>query len=422
MKITLVSTFENLGGASIAAVRLHKSLLSRGIESRMLVHIPSQNNEKVFPLSNHLFQKNISFLRFSLDRLLFIPFAKNKSVRFAFSAANIGLDISDHPLIKNADIIHLHWINFGFLSLKSLQKLFALKKPILWTFHDMWAATGGCHSSKGCKNYLTHCHNCPLLAHPSNQDLSWKVFERKINVFQNKPFSIVTCSNWLNSVIKSSALLGNFSIQTIHNPIDLIFFQSIKKSDARKNLNLSENKKLILYGAANASDPGKGFIYLQKALNILKNENKKELSEIELVIFGKADEVNVSEFPIKVTLLGKLSPKELINAYSACDIIALPYVEDNLPNIASEALACNLPVVAFKAGGLPDMVDHMENGYLAEAFSIEDLYNGLITILYAGNYEEIQLAARRKAEMAFSENLNTEKYIKVYQNLLIKSE
>lgn len=422
MKITLVSTFENLGGASIAAVRLHKSLLNKGIESRMLVHIPSQNNEKVFPLSNHFLQKKISFLRFSIDRLLFIPFEKSKSVRFAFSPANVGVDISDHPLIKDADIIHLHWINFGFLSLKSLQKIFALNKPVLWTFHDMWAATGGCHSSKGCKNYLTHCQNCPMLAHPSNHDLSWKVFEKKINVFRNKPFSIVTCSNWLNGVIRTSALLGNFSIQTIHNPIDLLFFQSIKKSDARKNLNLSENKKLILYGAANASDPSKGFNYLQKALDILKNDNKKELNEIELVIFGKADEVIVSEFPIKVTLLGKLSSKELINAYSACDIIALPYVEDNLPNIASEALACHLPVVAFRAGGLPDMIDHMENGYLAEAFSIEDLYNGLITILYSENYEEIQMAARRKAEKAFSENLNTEKYIQVYQKLLKKNE
>ena len=413
LKVTIVSTYDNYGGASIAALRLHQSLLKAGIESNMLVKEKNGNDEKVFSISTKAFQKKISFLKFAAERLYFLRFEKNKSVRFAFSPANIGSDISSHPLILEADVIHLHWVNFGFLSLQSLKKLFALNKPIVWTFHDMWAFTGGCHYSHGCNNYQSHCNGCPFLSWPSPHDLSWQIFEKKEKLFINTPFKIITCSNWLNKITNQSALLGRFNISTIHNPIDTDFFVAGDKIKAREKFQIPLDKKIILFGAVNTSDPRKGFNLLIGALNILQTNNC--LQNVELMIFGKSDEKIIDSLPLKVHSLGKLGPSQIVDAYSAADILVLPSVEDNLPNTVAEAMSCSLPVVAFNAGGLPEMVDHLLNGFLARPLSAQSLAEGINKLLFNADDENFKLSARKKALNSFSEKINTQKYIEVYQ-------
>ena len=171
-----LSNFHLEGGAGVAATRLHRALLKSGADSHLLV--PNLQTEEVnaTALSQEKSLSGSSWRRFVGERLYFYPQEKDASVRFAFSPAEVGADISEHPLVQAADIIHLHWINFGFLSIDSLDKLFSLGKPIVWTLHDMWTFTGGCHYSRGCERFLSHCRYCPYLAKPDEYDIAFQQF------------------------------------------------------------------------------------------------------------------------------------------------------------------------------------------------------------------------------------------------------
>ena len=160
MRIVILSTFDTFGGAAIAAMRLHAAVEKvDGIESTMLVEEKKSNAKNVFGYATNWLTKKIGLARFALDRYQFAVYEKKTEYRFQFSQARIGVDIHSHPLVLNADVIHLHWINFGFLSINSLQKLIELKKPIVVTMHDMWYFTGGCHYSKDCLHYKNECGN-----------------------------------------------------------------------------------------------------------------------------------------------------------------------------------------------------------------------------------------------------------------------
>ena len=428
MKITILSTFDNFGGAAIAASRLNKALNNNGLSSNMLVQDKKGNLPNVESIAQNWFQKKLALLRFALDRYQFAFYEKNKDVRFIFSQAKIGVDIHNHPLIQQSDIIHLHWINFGFLSLNSLEKLFITHKPIVWTLHDMWVFTGGCHYSRECTNYERNCGNCvQFLKNPSENDLSHQVWERKKEIFSKANLTIVTCSEWLAQRARESSLLKDKTIVSIPNPIDTDVFRPIEKSIARGNFKLSPDKKYILFGAVKISDVRKGFTYFAEALSILKTLLSKssqattlnQTSKIEIFIFGQAQASDFEGFPFKVNILGKLSDLETIaTAYSAASVFVSPSIEDNLPNTIMESMACGTPVVGFDVGGIPEMIDHEKSGYLAKYKSSEDLAKGIYWILFEANYEELANNSRQKVLDNYSEKVVAEKYKKVYQSLL----
>ncbi|MGI9159333.1 MAG: hypothetical protein ACR2K1_06240 [Saprospiraceae bacterium] len=161
---------------------------------------------------------------FYAERLSFLPFERDRSVRFSFSLANFGHDIRKHPLVQGADVLHLHWINQGFLSLQNIRQLATLGKPIVWTLHDMWAFTGGCHYSGACDHYQHGCGNCPFLRRPGSQDLSKTILDRKRVLFP-KNIHFVTSSEWLCGVARSSALLQSYSVEAIAIPVDTDIFK-----------------------------------------------------------------------------------------------------------------------------------------------------------------------------------------------------
>jgi hypothetical protein len=204
-----------MGGAAIACLRLLAILeQSEGIKVTMLVQEKKRDNPNVKAIAETWLQKKLAFVRFVRERLYFIFQEKNKEVRFAFSPANSGIDISEHPLVQEADIIHLHWINFGFLSLKSLNKLFALNKPIVWTLHDMWAFTGGCHYSGECDRYTQSCGHCPQLKSQQDWDISRWVWWRKAKAWKNLNLTIVTPSQWLADCARNSSRISNLACNT----------------------------------------------------------------------------------------------------------------------------------------------------------------------------------------------------------------
>jgi len=420
MKVTLINTSDAGGGAPAACFRLLKALVSQKTDARLLVQHKKTNDERVSGIVTNAFTRFRANLNFLRERIPFMQFhEKDRSVRFAFSTANAGTSIKNHPLVKDADIIHLHWTNSGFLSIDNLKELVDTGKPIVWTLHDMWTFTGGCHYSGSCDAFMQKCGNCPFLRDAGDNDISHKGWLRKAAMYAGaKNVTFVTCSKWLAGEAKKSSLIKDFRIEAIPNPIDIHIYSPKDKIAARQKRGIDPQAKIILFGAANINDKRKGLIYLLDALKILKEQYPDE--PIEMVIFGKNKHFDVSSLPFKVHELNLItSQDELAGVYSLADVFVTPSLEDNLPNTIMEAMACGTPVVAFKTGGIPEMVDHQKNGYLAVLKDPADMANGLAEVLN-GQAAELSASARQRVLDNYTNEKIAQQYISVYQSVLSK--
>ncbi len=412
-----LSTYHLSGGAAVAATRLHRALCRQGIASSLLSDLPSGAEEGVAALSNTFWQKKEHWVRFTAERLCFLPYEKDKRVRFAFSPARVGVDLSEHPLIRAADIIHVHWVNFGFLSVGSLKKLFLLGKPVVWTFHDMWPFTGGCHHSGECENYRKECGNCKFLRNPGVNDLSHRGWTAKAGAYTAVPFAAVTCSRWLEGRARSSSLLKNFRITTIPNPIDTEQFRHGDKRASRSLLGLAPDKDYILFAAAKVSATGKGFHFFRQAVQLLVEKNPTIVHSVELLVLGKGSEESLTDLPLKATSMGYLQDAEQIGrVYNAASMFVTTSLEENLPNTIMEAMACGTPAVGFSTGGIPEMIDHLENGYVAAYKSAESVRDGIVWVLEQG--EELGEKARAKVVRTYAEDIVARQYNQLYTALL----
>ncbi|HVW94746.1 MAG TPA: glycosyltransferase family 4 protein [Mucilaginibacter sp.] len=421
MNVTLINTDDAGGGASAACMRLLKALESKEIDAQMQVQEKKTNEQLVESVATDFWSRMEVRFNFLFERMPFIWFrAKNRSVRFAFSPADIGSDITDQPAVATADLLHLHWTNGGFLSIKNLKQLFQMNKPMVWTLHDMWAFTGGCHYSGECDHFKNECGNCWMLRNPGSEDLSFRGLMRKKYMLKAaKKIVFVTPSHWLAKVAASSSLLKDFRIETIPNPIDTEIFSPIEDPNLRSKLNIGANSKVILFGAANILDRRKGLNYLVEALHILK-DNYARSHEVEIVIFGKNKAFDTQSLPFRVHEAGIVrSQEEMAALYNIADVFVTPAIEDNLPNTVMEAMACATPVVAFNTGGIPDMIDHFSNGYLAEYQSSADFATGIRFVLNAAG-GKLSTNARKKVLENFTSEIVAEKYITVYESLLTK--
>ena len=422
MKITLISTFGS-GGAAVACKRLSMALGTIGVEARVLVAARNNENASYHRASASPIGVLKDKANFVAERLMLYPLVKGRKNLFAFSPANTGTDISKHPLIQDADVVHIHWFNQGFMSLNDLQALIDTGKPIVWTLHDMWSFTGGCHYSGECRNYESSCGNCPYLRFPSANDLSHQVWLKKSGILDKAPIQFVTCSKWLGNVAATSELLKKKDITAIPNPLDTDVFKPVVKNIARKALGISgENKFYLLFAAANLKDERKGFAYLKSSLELLAKQIPNFSNTVELILFGKLTSDIQSELPITVRYLGQLSGIEaIVNAYSAADAYIIPSLQDNLPNTIMEAMACGTPVVGFKTGGIPEMIDHLQNGYLADYESTEDLAKGIQWTMERGNqFDATCESARTKVLTSYDNQLVANKYLAIYNNAIDK--
>lgn len=412
--INLLNTFWRSNGASIASNRLFNALKSTS-DIRFICSDNIENNS--FTISQNFAQKirktNDKLERFTLQFTI-----KDISYLSRFSSANVGFPPRLMKNLYNTDIIHLHWLNQGFISLRGLKKIIRSGKPIVWTLHDMWAFTGGCHYTSKCSGFLSSCGNCPMLRNPSSSDLSSIIFKRKYNIYKDANINIVTCSNWLKEKAQNSALLANKNVISIPNPINTELYKPIDKKQAKEKLKLPENKRYILFASGNIFDKRKGIKFLVDAFRQLAFNKNKHLENTEILLFGKAAEGIKSLFPVKVNYLGILKSEEtIINAYNAADVFVLPSLEDNLPNTIMEALSCGVPCLAFNSGGIPEMIKHKETGYLAQHKSSDDLAEGLSWILDS-DIEELSKNARQFVLDNYSEDVVAEKYMSLYKSLI----
>jgi len=419
LKIIHLSTSDLNGGAAIAAYRIYKAQLKNSnINSQFMVQRKKSNDDTVTAIGVSSFYTFLSNLLIWVDELTIRMLSENLKGRFTFPF--FGRDLTKNKLLMECDIVNLHWINGAFLSLNSLEKLKQLNKPIVWTQHDMWAFTGGCHYTDGCVNFIRSCSNCPKLIFKSENDFSAKIFSRKKTIFDNMNLTIVSSSNWLAEETERSQLLKTKKSYVIPTPIDFEIYRPINKEKSRIDMRLPLDKKLVLAGAMNLKDERKGFLYLIQALQIIYDSNNKLCSDIELVVFGKLDENILNKIPFKVNQLGRLiNEGDIVKAYNTADIYLAPSLEDNLPNTIMEAMSCGIPVVAFNVGGIPDMIDDGINGLLAQLKSSKKLAKSIELILSDEELrKKFSLAAREKVIKNFDQNIIAKKYFDLYKNLL----
>jgi glycosyltransferase involved in cell wall biosynthesis len=416
IKICLVNTYYGQGGAAVACSRLQEALHQSGTSAKLLNLFHENTDDEHFSFLSGVTGKLSAKYFFIKERLKLRPYQLDPVTAWNFSPACSGIDISKPKIVKQADVIHLHWINQGFLSLKSLQQLSSLNKPIVWTLHDMWMFTGGCHHSRGCNHFHDRCGYCPFLKNPNEQDLSARIHKQKEKIFPALNLNVVTPSRWLAEEAKKSSLLQQVPVSVIPNPLNLDLYKPFDQDTSRKKLGLDINANILLFMAANATSEYKGVKYLRESLNLLEQQHPEVAAKTILVVIGRTKDKSELNFPVKTIFTGTIhNESEIISYYNAADLFVLPSLEENLPNTIMEAMACGTPAVAFRTGGIPDLIDHLENGYLAEFKSAAELMKGIHLLLSDELLlKKLKVNARKKTETNYSYPVIAAKYKELY--------
>lgn len=416
MRVLIINTSERIGGAAIAANRLLESLKNNGIKAKMLVRDKQTDQISVVAMDRSWLTK----WKFIWERI--VIWSANhfqKKNLFAVDIANTGTDITGMPEFQQADVIHLHWINHGMLSLRDLRKILQSGKPIAWTMHDMWPCTGICHHADSCTNYHTTCHHCPLLVGGGGKrDLSNRVFRKKQLLYQLAPITFITCSKWLEKQAQSSALLTGQRVISIPNAINTNLFRPQNKQEARSKCRLPQNKKLLLFGSVKVTDKRKGVDYFIESCQLLAERHPELRESIGIVVLGTHSEQLESRLPFPTYPLNYVSSeRDLVNIYNAVDLFLIPSLQENLPNTIMEAMACGVPCIGFNIGGIPEMIDHLHNGYVANYKEAEDFANGIHWALTESEYAALSEQAVRKVTTHYSESSVAKRYIDVYNQI-----
>jgi glycosyltransferase involved in cell wall biosynthesis len=414
MKILHLSTSDAGGGAFIAAYRLHKGLCDTSdAHSFMIVQRKKTNDSSVLG-PDSLASKLKSLLYPVVEDYLRNIFRKKGEALISF---NLFSSINIKKIKElNPDIVHIHWVYNGFISPEVLVKI---NKPIVWTFHDMWAFCGGEHYSNLDRYVVGYKKNNSSHAIDSNK---W-IWSRKKKFFKNHiDFNIIAPSKWMAECSRKSFLLNNFNTKVIPNGIDVNLFTAKNKKEEKLRWGLNENKKIILFGAVGVLDPRKGFDFFRSAI---KN-NIKIFSRLncEIVIFGSDIPEELMNFGIKTTHLGRIKEQELLaQIYSAADVMIVPSLEDNLPNTVMEAMSCGTPVVGFNTGGISDMIEHKKNGYIAKQGNGKDLARGMVWILENEKRgSQLSRNARKKVKDEFDIRKISQIHLETYKEILKKDE
>ena len=396
------------------SVRLAKALDNKGINSKLIANESKLSNVQILKTSwfyRHFIRR---FRNYYLNYFYWKKYPEK--LHLPFSVNFLSTNPLNKRLIHDADIIHLDWIANSFVD---LSKLNSIDKPLFWTLHDVWPVTGGCHCNLGCKKWETGCGNCPQLNSNAKKDASSIFWEdKKTKISDLKNLHLISPSNWLAEMARRSPILKNFPIKVIPNSLDTEIFKPKNKSDCKKLYHLNPQDKIILFGAANAIKTWyKGFDLLLEALFILK---EKANESFHLVIFGaKEEEVEKQEIPIPFTNLGFINDElTLSTIYNLADVFVGPSRQDNFPNTFVEATSCGIPGVGFDVGGIPEIIDHKRNGYIAKSFDTNDLANGILwTLKDRQKYLEMSQYSRNKAFSNYSMDVVSKKHIEYYKSV-----
>ena len=418
MRILQVSDSDESGGAARAARRLHEALIRDGVTSSIGVQRKYSDREDVhgpYTFLQKLQAKAGPWMQAA--ELRGYPARRGEG----FSSARVP-----YPHFRQVvesltpNVVHLHGIDRGFLR---LEQLGGIKQPIVWTLHDMWPFTGGCHYSLECDRFGTRCGSCPYLGSTRSRDLSSRTLSRKDKAWRKLNLTLVAPSRWMAEQAAASALLGERETVVVPNALDTQVFKPLDSGFARRALNLPTEPMLILFGAVAATtDPRKGFDLLLDAMRRLPKGTTSR--RIELVVFGASSTEHAKRVAIPMRFFGHVRDDvTLAMLYSACDVTVAPSVQESFGLTAAESLACGTPVVAFGGTGLDDVVDHRTNGYLAANGDPVDLARGLEELsrtVGTRRYSQFSRLGRAKAVSTFDREPVARAHRELYQRLAVE--
>lgn len=410
MKVALLNTYD-FGGAATATTRIHRGLRRIGVDSEMLVQIKRGDEPGVVGPEGTL-RRVYSMARVVTDSL---PLKLYGGADGAFSVDWLPDDLPRQLRGLDPDVVHLNWVGDGFFSPTTVADI---EQPIVWRLPDMWAFTGGCHYAGDCDRYTDSCGKCPKLDSDTNWDLSRWTWRRKEKAWADADITVVGPSNWIADRARESSLFGDRRVEVIPNGLDTDVFKPRAQSFARDLFGLPSEARIVLFGAQSPDDPRKGSGLLGDALERLAED--EDFEDLLQVVFGTSRPEDAPETGFETRYMGYLNDAQsLALLYAAADVMVVPSRYEGFGQTASEALACGTPVVAFDATGPRDIVDHRENGYLADPYDAADLSDGIAWVLGdSERRERLSTAAREKAVDAYALETVAEQYRDLYDDVL----
>ena len=378
MKVIHFSTTD-YGGAFKAASRISESMESAGVESKVVVRTKTKEDSHCEEIFSTNYERFISKLK-NLGNLMC---SKGEVISDYF-----GTDITKTKFFDDADVVILHWVN-SFIPYHVVEKIVNSGKPAIWVMHDMWLFTGGCHCDKYCGGYEHGCVQCPMIENKIGKNTAGNNFKKKSKML-GKNIMFVGPSNYILKEAKKSRILADKYLVNIPNSINTFLYRPMtNKNEIREKYGIHSGKKIILFGAVNSlRDENKGYQYLVKALELL---SEKYLA----LIFGNKGTSDKTGLKLETRLLGFIDKEEeLVQIYNMADVFVAPSEQDNYSNSVLEALSCGIPVTAFNIGGMPELIEHKKNGYIAEFKNIADLAEGIC--FCCANSKELGEKARER--------------------------
>lgn len=412
MRVLHINSYDRRGGAGIAAWRLMEAQLNEGIDALMLVKRKESDIDAVIEYEPKTFDALREVLVYKLiGRRLMKRYRTKPDAQFCLGMS--GVDIAGVVQRFKPDIINLHWVCDRFINIKGVHDLAATGIPLVWTLHDMWPFTGGCHFSGGCEEYTRSCGSCPVLGSNEDDDISHDLLNQKLEHFRGVVKNIAVPSNWMADCARRSSVFSSAHVEVIANNVPAEGYDADYTAQCRSEFGFSAADRVILFGAENLADERKGGRYLLEALRLFDSPEN-----IKLLVFGENSEHAKALTDFDVTCCGKLKPGQMRKLYTAADVFVAPSVEDNLPNTIAESLVCGTPVVAFKVGGIPDMITDAENGFLATPFDIKELYVKVYEALEVFAAKSFATKISSNAIAKYSPEQQVERYNQFYQRIL----
>lgn len=425
LKVAMLCTYD-FGGAGIAAIRQHQSLRQYGVISefytmqqcfsREAVHIlptygfkPLNTGQKLENTIHETQQQSNTILQQTLKKY------PNRPVGSTYYSLPIQkFDFSSVPLFDNFDILNLHWVATmcdpacSFNAFKG--------RPIVWTLHDMNPFTGGCHYADGCRGFEKYCGNCPQLGSHDENDLSRQTWKARMAAYRELDLHIVAPSQWLAEEAKKSSLFSRFPVHTIAYGQPLNVYQPYNRQELRRQMGIEPQKTVLLFAAQSLNNKRKGGMYLIQMLNILATQPNRE--RFLVLLLGDNPSKAFLETGITAETTGHINSDQAMAAlYNVADAVLVPSLEDNQPNVICEALACGTPVVAFKSGGIPEMIQHEETGFLTAPKNVQGLVDGVLWAEKTKLSPITQKLCRARAMQNWSPEICAKKYLDLYKKI-----
>ncbi len=422
VKVLSVCTSDSTGGAARAAYRIHRAVRDLGVDSRMFVKQKGTDDPTVLTVDDfiphHALYRGIDWIRNKVkNKWQHHLWGKYPDREKNFMSDLRSTDIGGALRKIDYDILHLHWVNLRFLPLEQLPK----DKPIVWTLHDNWAFSGICHSSLDCSRFKDQCGRCPLLHSDGDNDLSHRIWLKKKRLYSHLDLHVVTPSRWLGECVKESGLMGDFPTCVISNSLDTSVFRPVcNQALTPKAIDLSKqvgDRHLIVFGAMRAlEDPVKGFPILREALQYISREGKG--NRYALAVFGSTDTITGIPEEIATFNLGIIREEdELVSLYNIASVVAVPSRSEVFGQVASEAMACGTPVVAFRCTGIQEVVRE-ECGYLARPFDAGDFAHGICHCVEGRDANLLSENARRIVLEEYTQDHIGAQYARLYTSLM----